>query len=476
MADDLDVEWESLLFSSPSRDPMWKGTDTDHKKAEWFATQWRRAVHDRSEDSIHPRGVHYTLIQDVDEPVRPPTARTSWDEYENTTKCYDYLVSCSVLARILGYVPLDGVRDQKNESTVLTKYGQHSLDPAHDAIGPDYPDGVSVPNVPRVEERAGYNGLSTIARQYAKYAAWMIEFDRPRQQPFHVEIWSEKAAPDVLHDLADQYAVNAVVEGEGDLSYRVAHDLVQRINEGGKPAVILYLSDFDPKGDNMATAMSSKIAWLDEVGELEQRVMVKQMAVTQDQIEEYDLPRAPIDTDTSADASTGKKAYRTLVTEWEERKGTGAVELQAMWRDEGRFAEVVEHHLQRLYDPTIRDLNSDRLKEFRQEVRNQARSTLEDADLDDAEAEIEEWIEEFNGTLQEAEEYLERLNDMQNAAIRSEWSAAVEHALADVEFPDVDPPEGDGHEPARPLYDSKRPYKANVDEINAHREGERDTL
>lgn len=44
---------------------------------------------------------------------------------KNTEKCWAYLNEAAKTARILGYVPLDKVRDEKNDQRTITEYGEH---------------------------------------------------------------------------------------------------------------------------------------------------------------------------------------------------------------------------------------------------------------------------------------------------------------------------------------------------------------
>ncbi len=127
LADEYGVDVDDLLIQSRRRDPMYKGTDADHAKAEWFGRLWRKAVEKRESDRIHVRGVHYTVYMD-DMDVEPPTD-CSWASYDNTQKCYDYLEECAVLARILGYIPLDGIIDKRADTRTITEYGDHTVRP-----------------------------------------------------------------------------------------------------------------------------------------------------------------------------------------------------------------------------------------------------------------------------------------------------------------------------------------------------------
>lgn len=476
-ADELDVEEERLLFNSPSRDPMWKGTAADHRNAEWFARYWREAVAGRSEESVHVRGVHYVMIETIDEPIQSPSGRTSWTEYRNTTTCYSFLKDASVVARVLGYVPLDGIRDEDNDETVLHPYGEHEIEPEREGVY--VPTGISLPDVPEVGEEASLyrddvEGIADhLGYNYAEDLRMMMEVDETSQQPYHVEIWSEKTPPAVLHELAQQYGVNLFVTGTGDLSYQVAYNLGRRINEAGKPGVILYLSDFDPKGDNMATAMAGKLAWLDQLDYIDQRVIIKQLAVTADQIERYELPRTPIDYDADPD-KVGEKAYQSFVNDWEERKGHGATELQALWRDEQRFADEIEGTLRMLYDDDLSDSIRDVLDGWRQDARETIAEAVEDeSDVPEMWDDVEAWVGDFNGVLEDAAEVIDRLNELLDDDRYTEWTDEIEDTLEAVELPEVEPPDGEAEIPPDPLYDSERGYFGNIAEARDHEMGGR---
>lgn len=481
-ADEAGVPVDELLLQSQRRDPMWKGTRADHAKAEWFARYWRITVEDREHKQAHPRGVHYTIYE-LDEDVHPPTD-CSWSVYRNTDQCDDYLKEASVLARVLGYVPLDGVIDNKHEQTTITEYGEHETEPAVEDL-PIKPTGVSVPDVPRVEDRARYD-FRTIDRPpapeaYAEYAADRIarelrhhvEIDQARQAAYHVELWCEKSIPREAKPVARRHGVNVIVEGEGDLSYVLAGDLARRIEQAGKPAVILYCSDFDPKGDNMASAMAGKLAWLKHRGDLTERVAVYPLAVTQAQIHEHDLPRKPISGSDPTATGTGGRAYDTLVTEWEERKGSGAVELQALWKDHGIFLDILRDGLDDVVDPDLPDRTREAREDWQDDLREAVHDVIEDADIDDDLVNVDAWLEAFNDELEDAAEVIEDLRDLVDDGAIADWKDTVEELVDAVDVPAVDVPEGETDLPADPLYDSDRSYGENLRAVRAHEEGRR---
>lgn len=138
---------------------------------------------------------------------------------------------------------------------------------------------------------------------------------------------------------------------EGNLSLTVANELAQRIEDAGKPAVILYLADFDVKGYDMPANMAGKLAWLHQRGDLEQRVVIERLAVTKDQIETVEFPRKPIEENTAS--GTGDVAYNRRITEWEQEQGAGMTELNALEQQPEEFHRIVRDALERYTDPEL---------------------------------------------------------------------------------------------------------------------------
>lgn len=498
-ADELGVEVEDLLIQSKRRDPLYKGTDADHAKAQWFADLWQQAVAGRDGDQIHVRGVHYFIVMatgeasidperlrqeygidlaldagaDLQAPVEPPT-RTSWGTYQNTETCYNYLEEAAKLARILGYVPLDGVIDRKHAQQVITWYGDHAR--RADLSEVTIPDGVDLPPLPRSDARADVKwDREDPEEDFATWAAERLaadlvddlEFDAPSQAPFHTEVWCEKGLPDYIHRVCEDRGVNVVVEGQGDLSLTIAQEFAGRVQAAGKPAVVLYLSDFDPKGDNMATAMAGKLAWLKHLGELEHRVVVEQLAVTKDQVRDLDLPRKPIPE--SAHTGTGGKAYDTLVTDWEQRKGAGQTELNVLENYPDLYERIVTDGLAPYTDPDIERANELAIEQWRAEAVDALAEAIRESGLLGDVDELEEWIATFNDRLADAEAILEDLEEQVTEGYYREWLVRRQQAVESADLPVVEVPEGEGTFPEDPLYDSDREYVANVARVHQHK-------
>ncbi len=462
VADELGVSLDEILMMSPKRDPLNVGTTADHKKAQWFADLWQEAVAQRDDDSIHTRGLHYVIVQ-KEEDVEPPTGRCSWDRYRNTEKCYGYLNGAGARARVLGYVPIGGVSDEKNNQERLTEYTGHDMLEDDDLSRLDYDNHLRTPSIPRVDDEATFfvdrsieSTIRNIAQDVARDTTWRQSISVDEQKPYHIEIWSEKAIPDAVRNTARDAGCDAIVEGQGHLSYRVAHDFINRVQRAGKPAVVLYLADFDPAGEAMPSAMASKISWLDKSDALSHRVQMERLAVTADQVEALELPREPVEVSDSADA------YQTMAEEWQQERGGGAVELSALEADLENFQRVVRDGVQSFTDPELPSKIGDAESDFRDELKERVIDALEESALDDKKSDVDEWLDEFNEALEEASEHLETLSDIANADVKTEWEQTIDDAIQSVDIPDCDIPEGDADPPTSPIYDSEREYLDNV--------------
>ncbi len=483
-AEDLGVDPDELLIQSKKRDPMYLGTEGQHTKAEWAADLWERAVANRAagDRRIHPRGVHYFVVEEV-EGVGSPTARTSWDEYTNRERCYNYLQEGLRLSRALGYIPLDGVIDEKHSQTVIHEYGEHQIGDESDLLR--VPDGVDVPSIPDVDEGARLRfGDDGFAEWTADRVATMVRqntrLDRQRQQPYHIECWCEKTIPggDRIRDVLRDLGINVLVEGEGDLSYGLASDLATRVREAEKPAVIFYLSDFDAKGHGMPEKMTAKLAWLEQRGDLEHPVVLHPLALTLPQVEANDYTRSPIP---ASDATgSGGRAYDTLVDDWEQRMGEGAVEINIFEHRPDEFERLLREEISAVIDSDLRRKNREAVHEWADDVRDEVIELVENAaDVDDLQADLKTWVEEFNTRLEDAREGIEALQTLADDDRLSAWQDRAEELVSELDVPDFDPPDGDGDLPGDPLYDSRRDYSANLRRAKQHHKhgesGDRDS-
>jgi hypothetical protein len=323
-----------LIALSPSNDPMYAGKPADRQLAEWFSELWNKFGYGHG---VHIRRVHYQIISQ-DPPVKMPNG----EPYENTERCWDILSQASKQARYLGYVDAAAFDDRRNPEAIINA----TLEPEQPYIGlydnlwqtPRLPD---FPTLPQLEV-----------------------FNYQPQQRYMIEIWAEKSTMnDVLKPLCEEYGAN-LQTGLGELSITASLNAVSRIARSGRPTRIFYVSDFDPAGQSMPVAVSRKIEYFTRKAEGYLDIRLYPIVLTADQVEQYNLPRTPI-------KDTEKRAGK-----FEERFGTGAVELDALEAlHPGTLAEILRQQIDEYYDYDLDDRVdeakrelSERLEAIRQQV------------------------------------------------------------------------------------------------------------
>jgi hypothetical protein len=121
------------------------------------------------------------------------------------------------------------------------------------------------------------------------------------EQGWYVEIWLEKEAlAGVLVDVTDEWDVPLMVtRGYPSLSY--LHSAAEAIGDAEKSTAIYYFGDYDPSGVDISCFVES---------ELKERcphvaLAFHRVAVTENQIEGFDLPTRPTKTGDSRSKSFG---------------------------------------------------------------------------------------------------------------------------------------------------------------------------
>jgi len=132
--------------------------------------------------------------------------------------------------------------------------------------------------------------------------------DKLADQPYHIEAWCEAAGMlPQLDDVAEVFSVRAYSSGGFD-SLTAKKDLADRICAVGKPTVILHLGDFDPSGEAIFECVAEDVAAFVAADRPHGMVEVKfeRVALTAQQVRDYDLPTAPAKvTDSRSKAWTG---------------------------------------------------------------------------------------------------------------------------------------------------------------------------
>ena len=185
-----------------------------------------------------------------------------------------------------------------------------------------------------------------------------------RAQPYHLEVWVEKTTmDDVLVPLCRQYGA-VLVTGAGFQSLSSVMQLLQRVDQAGKPARIFYLSDFDPAGDAMPVAIARQIEFHTPQHAPLADIKLTPLGLTREQVQHYGLPRIPI------------KETDTRKTNFEDRYGAGAVELDAL---EALYPGELATMVRTALDPYVDEALSDRLAEAEADAQNQVDEAWQEA-------------------------------------------------------------------------------------------------
>ena len=125
--------------------------------------------------------------------------------------------------------------------------------------------------------------------------------NRQERQDVYIELWVEKdALSGVLKRITEEYHINLMVN-RGYSSCSAMHDAYKRIRnivDNKKKVVVLYLGDHDPSGLNMIRYIKYRFIEFGlnsdvNEGNLDADVIVKHIALTDEQVKQYNPPPNP---------------------------------------------------------------------------------------------------------------------------------------------------------------------------------------
>ncbi len=423
---------EDLVALAPANDPFYVGVPGRQRGAEWFAEIWHRFGFS---NGVHLRRIHYVLVSQRKEgqPVLKPHAQP----YENTSSDWDLLNRASLAARYLNLIPLDALVDRRNDEPMIFVEPQLLADPWVNVVC-DTPH-VYLPEQDLLEPpMAPFLGLSGF------YSS----------QDYVVEVWIEKSTQnDWLVPLCRRREVNLVV-GIGESSEIQSRHLAERVQGTGKPARIIYMSDFDPAGRAMPVSVARKLEFYIGKFDFDVDVTLNPLVLTEEQCREYRLPRTPIkETDKRKDS-------------FEEKFGTGATELDALEAlYPGEMAKLLEQELDRYLDPTL----DERIRHARWNVNHQMQK-IRDEVAESYQEEIDGLTLEYDDVVDAAQK-LEEAAEVWEASAKGLWETIAEEMRErKPSLPEV-PTARPANEPdGFVLFDSKRGY---ISQIDAYREWQR---
>ncbi len=176
-----------------------------------------------------------------------------------------------------------------------------------------------------------------IIQQFLDELPAKVGFNPWDESDTYVEVWLEKdALVDLIGPVTRKYMVPlAPQRGYSGLSY--VYEGVQRIKEmedQGKKTVILSLGDHDPSGDDIYEKLKEAMR------EFGLHTTVVRLALTDEQIAEYNLPAAP--------AKESDPRYHRYL---EKHHSSKVYELDAM--DPQILREIMEEGIKKYVDPNI---------------------------------------------------------------------------------------------------------------------------
>src|SRR5262249_12900164 len=181
--------------------------------------------------------------------------------------------------------------------------------------------------------------------------------------------------------------------------------LLQRVANlpDNRLARIFYVSDFDPAGDQMPVAVARQIEFYLEKYADGCEVKLTPLALTREQVVQYNLPRKPI------------KANDKRRGNFEDRRGEGAVELDALEAlRPGELERLIREAAEPYRDPDIEE----RLQEAREEAQ-----VLADEAWDAATSELRQELEQLQQQAREIAERYEKRARRLDAEMQAELAA-----------------------------------------------------
>lgn len=324
-----------LLAMSQTHDPFYRGQPRDTRMARWFRDIWDKlglAEAARYRKQVHLRRLHYLLVSRSAE-MPPITWGGKRGRYRNIQEHWEALVAAALNARYLGVVPFWAIMDQRNAAP-------RKFAPSLRA-DPD----------PTVSVNRGRASFAWLPYELVNELPSFELNGYEASQRYHLEVWVEKSTmEDVLLPVCKVLKTN-LMHASGELSVTQVYEAANRIIASGRPARIFYISNYDPAGQRMPVSAGRKLEWFmrskdsplrrefyEYLDEYEYDVTLTPIALTEEQVSEYDLPRQPLKD------QPGKG-------QWEAVRGKGAVELDALEAlHPGMLARIVSNALGEYYD------------------------------------------------------------------------------------------------------------------------------
>ena len=464
--------------------------------AEWFTSLFRRFYPDAAPGAaVHLRRIHYRMVSsEIPIPmvgsveqdyvicefwVVPAQGKKKKGQvlgdrrpnvYENNLSSWTRLCTAAKWARHLGLISGDVIEDNRSPAALTETFRAYEvpeLAASTYAGWSDFSawfgDDDELPDEINWERVISSSVRIPDGPELPAAVLSLENWHRP--QTHHLEIWVEKSTMnDVLAPICRRHGiVLQTLVGESSLTR--TGDLLRRIRtNGGIPTRVFYLSDFDPAGNSMPSAMSRRVEYRirEEAPYLD--VQVTHLLLTLDQVHEYRLPTIPI-------KPTENRQQKFL-----ERFGVdGAVELDAL---EALHPGVLEQLVLDAIQPYL-EVNQ-RYGEELEEVQQEAQSLLDEANTivkDTYEATHQQLVAEWDAAVKAVKAGYLGWRTRAIARLRAVLDRGrpnCERALETLEdnIPDLEDlgiPKPEVIHENNPLLDTNREYLDQLDRYHQHK-------
>lgn len=329
-----------------SIDPYFVGSEMDYRNAQWASDLWDKMMASRKKP-LHLRGFHYWVQS---QGILKPGSKEKYAHGADPNKDWKFLTRSSQVARYLGIGSWRGLLDLKHPDPI-------DFD--------SYWVGSGLAKTGQVDIQTSLNEkLEGLVDDFIRGLLWEApKYHDKGYQMYHMEIWCEKNSMGfVLEPACRKYdACYQPLVGQSSVEkVTMAADRAIKAIKAGKKVRLFYIADWDRYGWTMVTAVARKLEFmLHQHGITDADVKLMRLALNDDQVAKYKLPKAP-------------------------KHGEAVVELDALEAiHPGALGDIVEKALRPYYDrerPKVVEEENKRVREVvRQLLEEKLRVPLQDA-------------------------------------------------------------------------------------------------
>ncbi len=397
--------FKDLIALTENNDPFYTGTKEHILKANWFLENWNKFSY---QERVHLRKVFYRIVID------PELKSFDDKEFGSNENNWNILCNSAKYARVLKLVDAMVFSDNKDpDPHICTEYegSEYGVSGSEGIVNWDQDfEYDSKPNF-----SFDYDGfeLNYENVEYTEPEVSVNDFDYSQdEQKYHIEIWIEKSTQDdILIPLCKDLKIN-LITGEGFKTITSIIQMLFRIKKlGDKPCRIFYIHDFDPSGVCMASQVARQIEFWKQELDIRNEIKLKDLLLTLEQVEEYDLPRVPLKE--TINKKTGAKGYKKK--NFEEKNGVGATELDALEAlFPGELEKIIRETIEPYIDFGLKESFDDVNRSMDVDANSELLSYINDeiGGIDKVENEVETYMDEKEELINEvSQKYKDRLEE-----------------------------------------------------------------